>query len=212
VYKFIIRILVWIHNFSYRLIGVLSIKENGGIHPKHRILNYYDFFLKNISHTDKVLDIGCGNGACAQAVSKKAAKVTGIDISKKNIQTAKEKFPNGNLKYIIGDATSYDFKESFDVIILSNALEHIGNRIAFLEKIKGLAPKILIRVPLLTRDWLAVYKKEKGFEYRLDPTHCIEYTEEIFKDEMDKVKLKIDNCYTNFGELYAVINTKNVSI
>lgn len=204
-YKFIIKIIVWIHNFSYRLVGVLAIKENGGIHPKHKIQNYYEFFLSNVSSTDKVLDIGCGNGACTNAVAKKVAKAVGIDISKNNIRTAKKRFFNENLEYIVGDATAYDFRDNFDVIMLSNVLEHIKNRIEFLEKIKKLAPKILIRVPLLTRDWLAVYKKNNGLEYRLDKTHFIEYTEESFKDEMKKAGLKMESFYTRFGELYAII-------
>ncbi len=203
-YNFILKILVWIHNFSYRLIGVLAIKENGGIHPKHKIQNYSEFFLSNISPSDKVLDIGCGNGVCTHAVAEKAAKAIGIDISPKNIAMAKEKFSHGNLEYIIGDATTYEFKENFDVIMLSNVLEHIENRIEFLEKINKLAPKILIRVPLLTRDWLAVYKKEKGWEYKLDKTHFIEYSEESFKDELNKTGLKIENIRIQFGELYAI--------
>jgi len=88
--------------------------------------------------------------------------------------------------------------------MLSNVLEHIENRIEFLEKINKLAPKILIRVPLLTRDWLAVYKKEKGWEYKLDKTHFIEYSEESFKDELNKTGLKIENIRIQFGELYAI--------
>jgi len=204
-YKFIIKILVWIHNFSYRLIGVLAIKENGGIHPKHKIQNYHEFFLSNVSQADKVLDIGCGNGACTNAVAKKVTKAVGIDISKKNIKMAKERFSNENLEYIIGDATTFDFKDNFDVIMLSNVLEHIENRIEFLEKIKKLAPKILIRVPLLTRDWLAVYKKNNGLEYRLDKTHFIEYSEESFRDEMQQAGFKTESISSKFGESYAVV-------
>lgn len=207
-YKLLLKIVIWINNFSYRLIGVLAIKENEGIHPKHKIINYYEFFINNISFSDSVLDIGCGNGACTSAVSKKAAQAVGIDISRKNIKMARKRFSNENLRYIVGDATSYDFRGKFDVIMLSNVLEHIENRLDFLEKIKKLAPKILIRVPLLTRDWLAVYRKNKGFEYRLDPTHHIEYTEENFKSELQKVGLIAESYYIKFGELYAVVKKK----
>jgi 2-polyprenyl-3-methyl-5-hydroxy-6-metoxy-1,4-benzoquinol methylase len=143
IYKLAIKILVWIHNFSYRLIGVLAIKENNGIHPKHKILNYYAFFTNNVFPDDKILDIGCGNGACTNAVSKKVKKAVGIDISEKNIKTAQKRFSNNNLEYIIGDATKYDFKENFDAIMLSNVLEHIENRINFLNKIKKTGSKNL---------------------------------------------------------------------
>lgn len=204
-YKFLLKILIWIHNFSYRLIGILVIKENGGIHPKHQILNYYEFFINNVLPSDKILDIGCGNGACTKTVSEKVRKAIGIDILEKNIKMARKNFSNNNLVYIVGDTTIYDFKENFNVIILSNVLEHIEHRIDFLEKIKKLAPKILIRVPLLTRDWLAVYKKEGGYDYKLDKAHCTEYTEESFKDEIEKAGLKIESYFIKFGELYSII-------
>lgn len=203
-FTLILKPVIWAHNFLYRLIGVLSIKENDGIHPKHKILKYEQFFIKNISSGDNVLDIGCGNGFLASAVSRKAKKVFGIDISEKNIALAKKRFQEENVEYIVGDATTHEFKENFDAIILSNVLEHIENRTDFLKDIKRLAPRILIRVPLLSRDWLAVYKKEKGFEYRLDNTHFTEYTEESFQKEMSDADLKIENTEIKFGELYAV--------
>lgn len=194
----------WINNFSYKVISFLAIKENNGIHPKHRILNYHQFFLDNISENDLVLDIGCGNGSVAYDIAKKAKKITGIDISQKNIETAEKRFKKENLEYIVGDATIYNFSEKFDAIILSNVLEHIENRVDFLGKISKLSQKILIRVPMITRDWLAVYKKEKGLEYRLDRSHFIEYSEEEFKKEMEQAGLKIESIFSKFGELYAV--------
>lgn len=203
--KFILKALIWVHNLSYRLIGVLAIKVNGGIHPKHKIINYHRFFVDNISPESTVLDIGCGNGACAKSVSRKAKKVVGIDISKKNIIQAKKYFGSNNIEYIVGDATIYKFPDKFDAIILSNVLEHIENRVEFLKNIKNLVPKILIRVPLITRDWLAVYKKNLGLDYKLDKTHHIEYTEESFREEMEKAGLQIESSYVKFGELYAVV-------
>lgn len=202
--KLLIKIFCWLHNFSYKIISSLVVRENGGLHPKHRILDYHKFFLDNISATDSVLDIGCGNGSVAFDMSKKAAKVVAIDISEKNIKTAQSKFNNNNLEYIIGDATTYKFEGKFDAITLSNVLEHIENRVDFLSKTKLLAPKILIRVPLITREWLAVYKKENGIEYRTDKTHFVEYTEEGFAEEIGGAGLTIESWHIKFGELYAV--------
>ncbi len=68
----------------------------------------------------------------------------GIDINKESIKFALRKHNNHNIEYIVGDATIYNFKESFDYIILSNVLEHIKNRKEFLKtranyyKIRGL--------------------------------------------------------------------------
>jgi len=205
--KYLIKFFCWLHNFSYKATSFLATKNNNGLHPKHRILNYHQFFIDNICKEDIVLDIGCGNGAVAFDLAKKAKQVTAIDIRHKNIAVAKNKFSTPpNLEYVVGDATIYEFQPKFDVIILSNVLEHINKRVEFLIKIKKLAPKILIRVPLLTRDWLSVYKKDLGFEYRLDKTHCIEYTEENFKREMESADLKIEKYFIKFGELYGIIN------
>lgn len=204
---FLLRFFSWLDNFSYKVLSFLAIKNNGGIHPKHQIMDYHKFFLDNIAENAVILDIGCGNGAVAFDLAKKASKVIAIDIEEKNIKTAKNKFSADNLEYIVGDATTYDFQDRFDAIVLSNVLEHIKDRIYFLKKIKKLSLKILIRVPLLTRDWLSVYKKNIGVEYRLDKTHFIEYTEDIFSKEMQAAGLKVEKMYTEFGELYVVTKT-----
>ena len=152
-----------------------------------------------------MLDIGCSSGEVTFDIAKKAKEITGIDISSAKIKIAEEKRKADNIEYLVGDATRYVFNGKFDVIILSNVLEHIRERIDFLNKIKILAPKILIRVPLITRDWISCYKKEAGLPYLLDSSHCIEYTEEEFAEEMKKAGLKMEFIKVKFGELYAVI-------
>jgi len=44
---------------------------------------------------------------------------------------------------------------------------------------------------MLNRSWLTLYKKEIEMEYRLDPSHFIEYTLKTFMSEMKKVNLEI---------------------
>ena len=40
-----------------------------GIHPKHSLTKYHDFFIENILNGENVLDIGCGYGAVATSVA-----------------------------------------------------------------------------------------------------------------------------------------------
>jgi len=168
-------------------------------------MNYHKFFLDNIEPNDLVLDIGCGNGALTYDLSKKAKRIIGIDLNKKNIKIAEEKYFAPNIKYIIGDVTENLPDERFDAIILSNVLEHIENRIEFLEKIKKMAPKILIRVPMFNRDWIVLYKKELGIEWRSDKTHYIEYTLKSFKDELNQASLNLNDYSIQFGEIWATV-------
>ena len=203
---FALKMILKLHSFSYGWAAHLSQKlEKDGLHPKHRIMNYHKFFMDNVNENDTVLDIGCGNGALTYDVAKKAEKVVGIDLSEQNISIAKRKYSRENIDYIHGNALTDLPNKRFDVIILSNVLEHIDKRVEFLMSAKNLASKFLIRVPMLNRSWIDVYKKELGLEYRLDKTHFIEYTFEGFKEELGKAGLSVLDHSIQFGEIWAVV-------
>lgn len=203
--KKIVKQLLKIHTLSYKLIGIFSIAAENGLHPKHRLMNYHKFFVENVSEDDIVLDIGCGNGALTYDIAKKAKHVYGIDFNEKNIEYAKKKYNAANITYIIGDATNYQFNKNFDVIVLSNVLEHIENRIEFLKRIKPLAKAFLIRVPMINRDWVVLYKKELGLPYLSDPSHYTEYTLESFIEELNQAGLNIEHHSIQFGEIWAKV-------
>lgn len=205
VLNILFKFFVFLHNKSYVVLSKIAILQNNGMHPKHRILNYHKFFTDHIDSTDTILDIGCGNGANAYDVASKAKEVVGIDIEEKYIRDAKKKHAKSNITYIVGDATVYPFEKKFDKVILSNVLEHIEHRVEFLKKIHPLTDRILFRVPLITRDWLPVYKKEQGVEYRLDLTHFTEYTVEQAKDELSQSGWKYSEFSFQFGEIWAVL-------
>lgn len=205
IYTFLLLCALKFSNFLYKVISYLSIKSEGGIHPKHRLLGYHDFFTNNISSTDTVLDIGCGNGALSYDIVGKAKSVVGIDIEAKNIAEAQKKHSRQNLKYVVGDATKDLGGEIFDVITLSNVLEHIEHRVDFMKSIKGLATKYLIRVPMFDRDWIPLYKKELGLEWRLDLTHYTEFTKESFYRELGDAGYTIESYSVQFGEIWAVV-------
>ena len=186
-------------------LSTIAILQNNGVHPKHRILNYHQFFVDHIEPTDSILDVGCAHGNNAYDVASKAKEVIGIDIEQKYIDVAKKKFAKDNVTYIVGDATTYQFGKKFDKVILSNVLEHIEHRVEFLQKLHPLTDVILFRVPLLTRDWLPVYKKERGVEYRLDLTHFTEYSLEQAKNELSTGGWKFAEYSINFGEIWGVL-------
>ncbi len=131
IYKIIIKNILKLHTLLYGLSGSFSVRAEGGLHPKYRLMDYHKFFVDNINLGDTVLDIGCGNGALTFDIAQKAAEVTGIDLNGKNIKIAEERFSSPNIKYIVGNALKNLPDKKFDAIILSNVLEHIQNRIEF---------------------------------------------------------------------------------
>lgn len=208
---FLIQIMK-LHNLCYSWIGRLACQcSKDAVHPKHRLLRYHEWFLEHIDQNDSVLDIGCGQGMLAYDIAKKVVQVTAVDSNEANIAEARLKYFSHNIEYICADIMHYSIP-SATVAILSNVLEHIEYRDVLLQALhEGKVQKILVRVPSIERDWLALYKKEMNIEWRLDKTHFIEYTEEQIRHEIEKAGFMIDICEARFGEYYIVaINNKGV--
>ncbi|MEM6885412.1 MAG: class I SAM-dependent methyltransferase [Verrucomicrobiota bacterium] len=186
-----------------------SVAYGNGVHPKHRHMKYHDFFVNRVSKGERVLDMGCGIGAVAfDMASRSGAKVFGYDIDPKNIQQAKESFQHENVHYEVLDVLKKSFEEPFDVVVFSNVLEHLPNRPQLLKKLKQTtgAKRFLIRVPMFDREWRVPLKKELGVDYRLDPTHEIEFTKKIFLEEMAEAELIIKELEVRWGEIWSEVS------
>ncbi len=190
----------------YPLEGWMSVAYGNGAHTKHRHTKYHDFFVNRIKGGERVLDIGCGIGALSYDVAQKSgAFVEGIDLSPENISTARSRYAHPNISYEIGDVLQTPLKGPFDAVILSNVLEHLEHRSEFLRRVvETVRPgRLLLRVPVFERDWRVPLKAELGIDYRLDPTHFIEYTLESFAEEMESAGLKVTHQEVRWGEIWA---------
>jgi len=207
--KRIVSILARVHQRSYRYMGEFATAAEGGLHPKHRIMKYKEWFLDHIEPGWVVIDVGCNTGLMPELLSQKAMFVYGVEIEERLVMEAKSKRQKPNVEYICADATKYDFSgKTVDCVTLSNVIEHIEDRVGFLKAIiKNLRwngdKRILIRVPMIDREWLVIYKKELGIDYRLDPTHFTEYTLEQLMDELSRAGIEIIEHSVKFGEIYA---------
>ncbi len=181
-----------------------------GLHPKHRLTDYHNFFIERISDGQKVLDVGCGVGLVAINMASKLpnCEILGIDINKKNINIAKKLLREENLenlKFILGDITQKENIKA-DVVVLSNVLEHINDRMEFLKNLYLMtgSNKFLIRVPLFERDWQIALRKELNIYYFSDLDHKIEHRVDEFKKEIHQSNFLIKELITIWGEIWAV--------
>ena len=73
-----------------------------------------------------ILDVACGTGVMFDYyLDRKAASVTGIDISPKMAQIAADKYAdNPAVEVICGDVEEYNFSRKFDRIVVYNAFPH----------------------------------------------------------------------------------------
>ncbi|ODS41486.1 MAG: hypothetical protein A7315_06025 [Candidatus Altiarchaeales archaeon WOR_SM1_79] len=204
-----LEFLFELENRLYSLEGRASVEYGNGIHTKHKHINYHKFFIKNLNPGECVLDIGCGNGCMDYDIVTNVPniKIVGIDLNEENIKFARAHYQHINLNFIHGDALKELPNETFDVVTLSNVLEHIEHRVEFLKKImQQIKPKrLIIRVPLFERDWRVPLKKELGIDYRLDSTHCIEYTQEEYFEEFRQAGLKATHVEFRWSEIWSVV-------
>jgi 2-polyprenyl-3-methyl-5-hydroxy-6-metoxy-1,4-benzoquinol methylase len=98
--------------------------------------------LLGIKKDGKVLDVGCGEGIFLARVARTYKAVgTGVDISKKSIETAWQ-WQKLGLKFKVVQATKLPFPdESFNHVLSFDVLEHIRNQSkALAEMVRVLKP------------------------------------------------------------------------
>jgi SAM-dependent methyltransferase len=180
-----------------------------GEHPKHKLTRYHDFFIAHIGDGARVLDVGCGYGAVARSIARAHpnAQVIGIDYDKGRLAQAQASDNPINLSFVEADATKAVPPGPWDVVVLSNVLEHIADRQAFLSALIATtgAKRFLIRVPLFERDWKMPMRRTVGANYYSDPDHKIEPTRAEFREETARAGLVIDELITPWGEIWAML-------
>jgi len=77
----------------------------------------------------RVLDVGCGGGILAEAMARKGATVTGIDMADKPLQVARLHLQESGLKInylrVEAEALAADQAAQFDVVTCMELLEHV---------------------------------------------------------------------------------------
>ena len=98
-------------------------KLDGDFKPLHRInpvrADYIDY--KSSIKDLKVLDVGCGGGILSEALARKGAQVTGIDVTPINIDIAKDHASKSGLDINYQEISAEKLKETqaetFDVVL-----------------------------------------------------------------------------------------------
>lgn len=94
----------------------------------------FDDFARHIKDSDKVLDLGCGNGRFLHYIAKKKIEYVGLDISEQLIKLASWRVRElagcaAEYEFVVGDLASLPFNDSsFDVVISIATLHHIPSK------------------------------------------------------------------------------------
>ena len=103
---------------------------------------YIDYIrnFKGVDSTVKVLEIGCGEGGNLLPFAEVGCSVTGIDCSETKVENAKKFFLQDG---VVGRFATINFFDMnvcdygiYDVILIHDVIEHIGDKEVFLEHLK----------------------------------------------------------------------------
>ncbi len=200
------RFLAALDGPIYEMQGLAAVEAEGGLHPKHRLMAYHDFFTQRVTPGERVIDLGSGSGALACSLARAGASVVGVDFSEQSVSQACLRAQDMDTPpaFELGDITTHRVPGGFDTIVLSNVLEHISGREGRLRDwVSWYAPKrVLIRVPAFDREWRVPWKRELGVEWRLDQTHETEYTLEQLERELGEAGLTVVDRVIRWGEYW----------
>jgi 2-polyprenyl-3-methyl-5-hydroxy-6-metoxy-1,4-benzoquinol methylase len=101
-----------------------------------------DFFKDCGYHEPKdirVLEVGCGTGNISVPLASLGYSVVGTDLDQKSIQylTSLNVFKNARFEVYDVDLNPYTSHERFDVVILSEVLEHLRNPVRGLDHVSS---------------------------------------------------------------------------
>lgn len=111
-------------------------------------------FIKNVPANSKILDAGCAAGRDTKIIHDLGFKIIGLDITKKLINIAKEKYPE--IKFIEGNFLKLPFKDNYFGGIWAHA------SLLHLEKVEDVIKALSEFYRVLIKDGiLHLYVKEK---------------------------------------------------
>lgn len=111
------------------------------------ISTYVGKVAKNI---EDITEFGCGEGHLASYISDRydEKKITATDFSEQIIKYAKEQNPRDNIEYKVVDIYNPSKKETADLILCCEVMEHLEEPEKALESIKNLGSKyVILSVP-----------------------------------------------------------------
>lgn len=165
-------------------------------------------FVKNKSEI-KILEVGSGLGYLTYSLNQANYGTVGLDISTVAVQKAKDKFGD---YYVADDVFEFAKKHAneFDVVILTEVIEHVNNPIEFAQSLMELTKtggKVIMTTPNKS-----FYPNDIIWESELPPVHFWWFSEDSIAYIAKKLNANVKFVdFTNFSSKHmGSYNLKNL--
>lgn len=131
------------------------------------------FLMDAVAEGDRVLDLGCGEGAFSVALARAGAQVVAVDVAEEPLRRARARHPELDLRLIDGEAGWGLADASFDLVWAGEVIEHVADTAAWLSELRRVlrsGGRLLLSTPSLGRpQLLAAALSRRAFAERFDP-------------------------------------------
>ena len=94
------------------------------------------FLLGHVAPGDRVLDLGCGDGAFAAAIARAGAVVTMADVAREAVRRARARVPEAEAVVLEEGAPLPFAEDAFDVVWAGETLEHVADVVGLLAEVR----------------------------------------------------------------------------
>lgn len=170
-------------------------------------MRHYSLFKRMVNaglkpHHD-VLEVGCGIGRLTKLISRylKDGIITGVDISPRSIEYAREILPDSTALFCV-DIQDFTSEKGYDFVVLADVLEHLPEESLsnVLQKLTGLLKmggKLMVHIPTVEHIQLLKNKfpdKLQIIENEICPSQLINM---VAGFELEVVSLEKYGLYTS---------------
>lgn len=177
----------------------MSRKTNFDLSASQVYINVNPYILKYLNNlkNKQILDVGCGDASLGKILEKKENKVTGIEMNPESARLARKNISNVIEEDALAAVKKLK-KDFFDVVILSDFIEHIPYPDIFLKELKHLIRKggfIIISVPNIANFTTRFDLLFGRFDYKkhgiMDSTHLRFFTKKTISKLVSAAGYKI---------------------
>lgn len=86
--------------------------------------------LMKVVNPKSVLEVGCSTGLMLALFKEKGVQISGVEMSKKTAQVAKER----GINIVVGDFLKSKIDQKFDLVVFNHTLEHVADLELFIKK------------------------------------------------------------------------------
>ena len=146
----------------------------------------HSLLVELVGRDKRVLDVGCAGGYLGRMLARRGCRVSGVEQDPEAAEAAEKVLDT----VLVGDVATLDLvghfgKESFDVIVFGDVLEHVADPAAVLRRVAPLLARsgaVVASVPNVAHGAVRLALLSGRFDYRplglLDDTHLRFFTRE----------------------------------